>query len=85
MWRRGADLDGNVANFVESEQILEYEGYFASYTQVLVTHTRHVIEFLNFELRKASNSQIWYDHVLLVAFIYSRRLRYLLIKIFFMV
>lgn len=37
MWRRGADLEGNVANFVESEQILESEGYFASYTQVLVT------------------------------------------------
>jgi hypothetical protein len=35
MWRRGADLDGNVANFVESEQILESQGYFASYTQVL--------------------------------------------------
>jgi hypothetical protein len=34
MWRRGADLDGNVANFVESEQILESEGYFASYTQL---------------------------------------------------
>lgn len=34
MWRRGADLDGNVANFVESEQILESQGFFASYTQV---------------------------------------------------
>jgi hypothetical protein len=34
MWRRGADLEGNVANFVESEQILESEGYFASYTQL---------------------------------------------------
>ncbi|KAG0593154.1 hypothetical protein M758_1G301500 [Ceratodon purpureus] len=34
MWRRGADLEGNVANFVESEQILESQGYFASYTQL---------------------------------------------------
>ncbi|KAH9325748.1 hypothetical protein KI387_005926, partial [Taxus chinensis] len=34
MWRRGADLDGNVANFVESEQILEANGYVASYVQV---------------------------------------------------
>lgn len=34
MWRRGADLEGNVANFVESEQILEANGYLASYVQV---------------------------------------------------
>lgn len=34
MWRRGADLDGNVANFVETEQILEANGYLASYVQV---------------------------------------------------
>lgn len=34
MWRRGADLEGNVANFVETEQILESHGYFASYTQL---------------------------------------------------
>lgn len=34
MWRRGADMDGNTANFVETEQLLETEGYVASYTQV---------------------------------------------------
>ena len=34
MWRRGADLDGNVANFVETEQLLEANGYLASYVQV---------------------------------------------------
>eukprot|EP00249_Psilotum_nudum_P015656 c25451_g1_i1 orf=164-1942(+) len=34
MWRRGADLEGNVANFVESEQILETKGHVASYVQV---------------------------------------------------
>lgn len=34
MWRRGADTLGNVANFVESEQLLETEGYMASFVQV---------------------------------------------------
>ncbi len=34
MWRRGADKDGNVANFVETEQVLEAEGFVASYVQV---------------------------------------------------
>ncbi|XP_024534108.1 phosphoinositide phosphatase SAC6 [Selaginella moellendorffii] len=34
MWRRGADPEGSVANFVETEQILEAGGYFASYVQV---------------------------------------------------
>eukprot|EP00252_Welwitschia_mirabilis_P015203 TRINITY_DN3344_c0_g2_i1.p1 TRINITY_DN3344_c0_g2~~TRINITY_DN3344_c0_g2_i1.p1 ORF type:complete len:369 (-),score=59.90 TRINITY_DN3344_c0_g2_i1:112-1218(-) len=34
MWRRGADLEGNVANFIETEQILEARGFSASYIQV---------------------------------------------------
>ncbi|CAM6083198.1 unnamed protein product [Calypogeia fissa] len=34
MWRRGADLEGHVANFVESEQILEADGFLSSYVQV---------------------------------------------------
>ncbi|KAI4327832.1 hypothetical protein L6164_020249 [Bauhinia variegata] len=34
MWRRGADPDGYVANFVESEQILQLNGYTASFVQV---------------------------------------------------
>ncbi|EFJ21204.1 hypothetical protein SELMODRAFT_233012 [Selaginella moellendorffii] len=34
MWRRGADLQGNVANFVETEQMLELDGYLASYVLV---------------------------------------------------
>lgn len=42
MWRRGADLEGNVANFVETEQILESHGYFASYTQVLLTSSMRI-------------------------------------------
>lgn len=34
MWRRGADSDGYVANFVESEQIVQLNGFTASFIQV---------------------------------------------------
>ncbi|PWA45930.1 phosphoinositide phosphatase SAC6 [Artemisia annua] len=34
MWRRGADPDGYVANFVESEQIIQLKGFTASFVQV---------------------------------------------------
>ncbi|KAL8133660.1 hypothetical protein AgCh_008921 [Apium graveolens] len=34
MWRRGADSDGYVANYVESEQIMKLNGYTASFVQV---------------------------------------------------
>ncbi|VFQ99800.1 unnamed protein product [Cuscuta campestris] len=34
MWRRGADSDGYVANFVESEQIIQMKGFIASFVQV---------------------------------------------------
>ncbi|KAK9071479.1 hypothetical protein SSX86_010048 [Deinandra increscens subsp. villosa] len=34
MWRRGADADGYVANFVESEQIIQLNGHTASFVQV---------------------------------------------------
>ncbi|XP_020683549.1 phosphoinositide phosphatase SAC7 [Dendrobium catenatum] len=34
MWRRGADLEGYVANFVETEQILQANGFTASFLQV---------------------------------------------------
>ncbi|KAK9038161.1 hypothetical protein V6N11_023047 [Hibiscus sabdariffa] len=34
MWRRGADPDGYVANFVETEQIVQINGYIASFVQV---------------------------------------------------
>ncbi|PIN17227.1 putative phosphoinositide phosphatase [Handroanthus impetiginosus] len=34
MWRRGAGPDGSVANFVESEQIIQLNGYTASFVQV---------------------------------------------------
>ncbi|XP_027346581.1 phosphoinositide phosphatase SAC6-like isoform X3 [Abrus precatorius] len=34
MWRRGADPDGYVANFVETEQIMHFNGYISSFVQV---------------------------------------------------
>ncbi|KAF8405537.1 hypothetical protein HHK36_010444 [Tetracentron sinense] len=34
MWRRGADSDGYVANFVESEQIVQLNAFTASFVQV---------------------------------------------------
>lgn len=34
LFRRGIDRDGNVANFVETEQIVEYQGNKASFVQV---------------------------------------------------
>ncbi|KAG6387692.1 hypothetical protein SASPL_152884 [Salvia splendens] len=34
MWRRGADSDGFVANFVETEQIIQIHGHTASFIQV---------------------------------------------------
>jgi hypothetical protein len=35
MWRRGADSDGYVANFVETEQIMQFNGISASFLQVI--------------------------------------------------
>ncbi|KAG8063797.1 hypothetical protein GUJ93_ZPchr0003g17765 [Zizania palustris] len=34
MWRRGANLEGATANFVETEQLAEYEGLMSSFIQV---------------------------------------------------
>ncbi|KAJ4764194.1 Phosphoinositide phosphatase family protein [Rhynchospora pubera] len=34
MWRRGANLEGDVANFVESEQIVEYGCFRSSFLQI---------------------------------------------------
>ncbi|KAL5557407.1 hypothetical protein UlMin_039643 [Ulmus minor] len=34
MWRRGADSDGYVANFVETEQIMQLNGFTSSFVQV---------------------------------------------------
>ncbi|XP_022893525.1 phosphoinositide phosphatase SAC8 isoform X2 [Olea europaea var. sylvestris] len=34
MWRRGANLEGDTANFIETEQLLELGGYISSFLQV---------------------------------------------------
>ncbi|PPR93372.1 hypothetical protein GOBAR_AA27297 [Gossypium barbadense] len=34
MWRRGADREGHVANFVETEQIIQINGFTSSFVQV---------------------------------------------------
>ncbi|GAU29818.1 hypothetical protein TSUD_223640 [Trifolium subterraneum] len=34
MWRRGADPDGYVANFVETEQLMQFNGYTASFVEI---------------------------------------------------
>ncbi|KAL6520902.1 Phosphoinositide phosphatase sac8 [Orobanche gracilis] len=34
MWRRGANLEGDTANFIETEQMLEYEDHIFSFLQV---------------------------------------------------
>lgn len=36
MWRRGANLEGAVANFVESEQIAEFDCFKSSFLQVRI-------------------------------------------------
>lgn len=36
MWRRGANLEGDTANFIETEQLLEFEGFRSSLLQVLL-------------------------------------------------
>ncbi|XP_072959396.1 phosphoinositide phosphatase SAC8 [Typha angustifolia] len=34
MWRRGANLEGATANFIETEQLVEFEGFRSSFLQV---------------------------------------------------
>ncbi|KAF8402630.1 hypothetical protein HHK36_010719 [Tetracentron sinense] len=34
MWRRGANLEGDTANFIETEQLLEFEGLRFSFLQI---------------------------------------------------
>ncbi|KAF3772355.1 Phosphoinositide phosphatase [Nymphaea thermarum] len=34
MWRRGANLEGDTANFVETEQIVQFDGLVAAYMQI---------------------------------------------------
>lgn len=42
MWRRGADPDGYVANFVETEQIMQLNGFTASFVQVKFTYRSYI-------------------------------------------
>ncbi|KAL5975015.1 hypothetical protein ACLOJK_031691 [Asimina triloba] len=34
MWRRGANLEGDTANFIETEQLLEFQGHRSSFLQI---------------------------------------------------
>ncbi|XP_074340297.1 phosphoinositide phosphatase SAC8 isoform X2 [Apium graveolens] len=34
MWRRGANLQGDTANFIETEQLIEFDGFISSFLQV---------------------------------------------------
>lgn len=36
MWRRGANLQGDTANFIETEQLMEFDGFISSFLQVLL-------------------------------------------------
>lgn len=38
MWRRGANLEGDTANFIETEQLLELEGFRSSLLQVALLY-----------------------------------------------
>lgn len=38
MWRRGANLEGDTANFIETEQLLEVDGFRFSLLQVPVLY-----------------------------------------------
>lgn len=38
MWRRGANLEGDAANFIETEQLLEVEGFRSSLLQVCLLY-----------------------------------------------
>ncbi|KAL8528874.1 hypothetical protein ACS0TY_006370 [Phlomoides rotata] len=33
MWRQGANVEGDIDNFIETEQLLEFEGYMSSFLQ----------------------------------------------------
>lgn len=38
MWRRGANLEGDTANFIETEQLLDVDGFRFSLLQVTVLY-----------------------------------------------
>ncbi|KAK3018042.1 hypothetical protein RJ639_004532 [Escallonia herrerae] len=45
MWRRGANLEGDTANFIETEQLLEFGGFRSSFLQSMVVE-RHFHDLL---------------------------------------
>lgn len=46
MWRRGANLAGDTANFIETEQLLEVEGFRSSLLQVSLLYLVEVQKLL---------------------------------------
>lgn len=36
MWRRGANLEGAAANFIETEQLLQFQNFRSSFLQVTI-------------------------------------------------
>lgn len=55
MWRRGANFEGDTANFIETEQLLENEGLKFSFLQVLLyindnEHEHQVFPFYCFSI-----------------------------------
>lgn len=38
MWRRGANLEGDAANFIETEQLLELKDFRSSFLQVFMSN-----------------------------------------------
>lgn len=55
MWRRGANLEGDVANFIETEQILDVEGFRSSLLQVIL------LDLLDCKWEKESNTLIFHE------------------------
>lgn len=49
MWRRGANLEGDTANFIETEQLFELEGFKCSLLQV---HTLSFLEVKDLNLTR---------------------------------
>lgn len=48
MWRRGANLAGDVANFIETEQLLEIDGFMSSFMQVFSAYLLEVPKIIIF-------------------------------------
>lgn len=48
MWRRGANFEGDTANFIETEQLLETEDYSFSFLQVLFYINEFLVQLFPF-------------------------------------